>query len=298
VIAATATLAGSPVLAADMALKAPPLPPDIPIWTGFYVGGNVGGAWKDNALTYNNPTAGSTPAVCGTVPGTVTPAPGANPFGLAGCANGDSVIGGGQIGYNWQAGRVVYGLEADGMGQFVNNTSYQIYTTSVPSVLLPMGTVAGDTAYFRDQIGALGTFRGRLGFAPQVTPFGNWLIYATGGLAVGGVQHSFTEVLSPGNSCTVLGGTTCRTISDSTTRVGYAVGVGAEVMAYRAWSVGVEYLFVDLGRDTLSLAPVPGIAGATTFFTGTSTASFWDHENIVRVKLSYHFNALSFLPSR
>jgi hypothetical protein len=69
-------------------------------------------------------------------------------------------------------------------------------------------------------------------------------------------------------------------------------------MAYGAWSVGIEYSFVDLGRNTLSLAPVPGVPGSTTYFTGTSTAAFFDRENIVRVKLSYHFNGIPFVAGR
>jgi len=40
--------------AADMPVKAPPpLPPPVPVfsWTGFYVGGNIGGAWGNNRWT-------------------------------------------------------------------------------------------------------------------------------------------------------------------------------------------------------------------------------------------------------
>jgi outer membrane immunogenic protein len=38
-------LVGTSVFAADMALKAPPPPPFS--WTGFYIGGELGGAWAN-----------------------------------------------------------------------------------------------------------------------------------------------------------------------------------------------------------------------------------------------------------
>ena len=55
VIAAFAALTVPPVLAADMALKAPPLPPPAPTWTGWYIGANGGGGWAHT--DWNFPTS-------------------------------------------------------------------------------------------------------------------------------------------------------------------------------------------------------------------------------------------------
>ena len=51
-IAAVATLTGASAFAADMAVKAPPLPPlAVPNWTGFYIGGALGGKWANTTWT-------------------------------------------------------------------------------------------------------------------------------------------------------------------------------------------------------------------------------------------------------
>ena len=285
--ALTMMLSGAAV-AADMAVKANPMPvAEVWAWTGFYIGLNAGGAWADNGRGYSTGLAGLTSANCGSPAGVVPlviPA-GPNPFDLStGCGSPSSFIGGGQIGYNWQAGTWVFGLEADGAWQQLVERSFTRFaTTATP--LNPMGTIATDTAYFKSEATGLGTFRGRVGYAP-----GQWLLYATGGLAVANVKHTFTEVLSPGNVCITPAGNTCRTVSDSQTRVGWTVGAGFEWMFARNWSVGAEYLYVDLGKTNMTLAPVPGgINGVNNFFFNTSTASFNDREHVARVKLNYHF---------
>src|SRR4051794_28980719 len=77
-------------LAADMPLKAPPAPmPPSFSWTGFYVGGNIGGAWAQRS--WND-----------------------NLFGLNFGRSSDGVfIGGGQVGFNYQFSNIVLGAEAD-----------------------------------------------------------------------------------------------------------------------------------------------------------------------------------------
>lgn len=188
--------------AADMAVKAPPLPvPEVWTWTGFYVGGNLGGAWSDNRLGYDMPftTPGNIFTFCGSPAGVAAPVlVGANPFDLStSCSRPSSFIGGAQIGYNWQMGTWVVGIEGDGAWQQLIQHSFVQFGTN-RAVGAPMGTVASDTAYFRSEQGALGTVRGRIGYTG-----GNWLLYATGGLAVGAVKHSMTEVLAPGVACPV-----------------------------------------------------------------------------------------------
>lgn len=285
---ASAVLLGSigSAYAADMPLKAPP-PVVAPIWSwsGFYIGGNVGGAWTDNRRDYNMPftAPGNVFAVCGVPAGAVAPVlTGLNPFDLStDCSSQSSVIGGGQIGYNWQQGGWLFGVEADGAWQHMIEHSFVRFGNN-PFAGSPMGTVANDTAYFRSEHNALGTFRGRLGFAG-----GSWLIYATGGLAVGNVTHSVTEVLSPGVTCPVAPSVTCRTGSDDVTKWGWTVGAGVEWMFARNWSIGAEYLYVDLGRSTLTLAALP--AATSPFFFNASSVDFHDREHVARLKVNYHF---------
>ena len=112
------------------------------------------------------------------------------------------------------------------------------------------------------------------------------MIYGTGGLAGGQVSHRLTEVLSPGTTCFAVStsATGCQTGSERSTQWGWTAGVGFEWLLAPNWSVGFEYLYVDLGSSTLTLAPTGG------FFLNTSTLKVDDREQIVRAKFNYHFN--------
>ena len=128
--------------AADMPLKAP-APAYVPPaynWTGFYLGLNVGGGL----------TSGG------------------------GFGDASGIIGGGQIGYNWQSvgSPFVIGLEADIQGADLSNSA----------------TALGVTVDGR--LNAFGTVRGRLGYA-----WDRFMIYATGGWAVTRTQLDATNGL-------------------------------------------------------------------------------------------------------
>jgi outer membrane immunogenic protein len=276
--------------AADMAVKARPAPLPVEVWNwgGFYVGLNLGGAWSDNRSDYFLALPAGTPAPlfanCGSpagVPALVIAA-GPNPFDLsASCDRSNSFIGGGQIGYNWQAGSWLFGIEADGAWQRLIDRSFVRFATIGAAGPAPMGTIAADTAYFKAETSGLATLRGRIGYSG-----GRWLLYATGGGAVANVRHTFTEVLAPGNACPVGGpGAACRSVSNDDTKWGWTLGAGVEWMFARNWSAGAEYLYVDLGKTTLALVPNGNI-----FFPLTNTATFSDREHVARVKLNYHFN--------
>ena len=281
--------------AADMPTKAPmkaPMMAPAFSWTGFYAGVHAGGSWSagdDPDYTLTDPSGGApftsrAFASCGSPTGVAVPVPTSpNPFDLrAACSNDSSFLGGGQIGYNWQTGSVVLGVEADVSWRELTDYSFGVFGNN-PTAGLPMGSVAADTAYFKSKQGALGTLRGRIGYAP-----GNWLLYVTGGLAIGHVEHSVTEVLSPGTTCVAPAGNSCQTVSDSATKVGWTVGAGAEFAFWQHWSIGAEYLYVDLGDTTLTINSL-GAASATNYFFNTGTATFHDRSHIARVKLNYRF---------
>src|ERR1041384_2705414 len=93
-----------PALAADLSVKARPMPAPIPVWTwdGFYIGINGGYSWGRSNTTVNYFN-------------TVTGLPIIPPAGSITDSRIDMNGGvfGGQIGYNWQASSFVFGLEAD-----------------------------------------------------------------------------------------------------------------------------------------------------------------------------------------
>lgn len=99
-VALMATIA-APAMAADMPVKAPLAPAASPYsWIGFYAGGNIGYSWGRSAssLSFVDATSGA-----------ILSASDAK-FDLNG------VIGGVQIGRNWQTNNWVWGLEADFQG--------------------------------------------------------------------------------------------------------------------------------------------------------------------------------------
>jgi outer membrane immunogenic protein len=96
------------------------------------------------------------------------------------------------------------------------------------------------------------TVRGRVGFAQS-----NWLLYATGGLAVTRmtVANSFSDNF-------VLGAS--ESSSESKVKTGFAVGAGGEVALTSNWSVKIEYLYLDFGRVStqgLVTNPTAGTVG-------------------------------------
>lgn len=233
--------------AADLAVKAPPMPvaPVYYNWTGFYIGGNVGGAWSSSDVASYTINGGSV-----TLP--------ASPHQTL-----NGVLGGGQIGYNWQKGNFVLGVEADGAWQNKRAST----TNAFPGGL--------DFTTFTSRQDWVATFRPRAGWAAD-----NWLIYMTGGAAAGEIEHSFNE-----NRPSLPGAT--RTISSDDTRWGWTVGVGVEA-GFGRWSAGLEYLYVDLGKTTTLSAPLQTLGGLTFF---PSVVSFNDNvQQIVRAKLNYHFD--------
>ncbi len=125
---------------------------------------------------------------------------------------------------------------------------------------------------FRSDIDFLGTVRGRLGVT-----YDRALFYATGGLAYGDTKHSVT-MFGPTGNVQFAG-------DRSETKVGYAVGAGLEYALYRNLSVKAEYLYYNLGRDTVNVAVIPGSGGAGTGYN----SHFQDSGNLVRVGLNYKF---------
>jgi outer membrane immunogenic protein len=248
VAAAFAAALGGSAVAADIPLKAPMRPVEAAPynWSGFYVGANAGYSVGNGKLDYSTPFAT-----------------------LDRSLRTDSWLGGGQAGYNWQSGPWVYGLEADIAYRHGSKRS-NFFFGSTPTAGNPFGTVAGDSAAFRVEQNWLGTARGRVGQA-----WSNWLVYGTGGLAFGDSKISVTETA----------GVPSRTASNSDVNVGWTAGAGAQVGAGQ-WSLGLEYLYVDLGKTTITQ---PASTNTVTF--PADSARFRDTSHVVRFKLDYAIGA-------
>jgi len=262
-------VAASPAYSADVhakpVYKAAPAPPVVPYsWTGFYIGGHVGGGWSTDW--------GGT--------ATQLPSPAA-----AGAQNssfsqkGSSVVAGGQVGYNWQfAPSWVVGIETD-------LSWVRIHTTSVNPALTPAGTPfvgAADcpgtqicTTFMTRDLDFIGTVRGRAGYT-----WDRWLAYFTGGFAYGRVSYSANF-----NVCCQF------PVSFADAKTGWTVGGGLEYAlpgSWGNWTIRGEYLYVSLGGASgtvLQMSPPDPLSRFSIRYD-------WNRTNIqiARFGLNYKFN--------
>jgi outer membrane immunogenic protein len=159
-----------PAAAADLGArpigKAPVMAPvALYNWSGFYIGGHIGGVWGDKDWI----------DVTG---GVVTPDGGHEVSGF---------LAGGQIGFNWQAGAWVFGIE--GQASWTNadgsHTDGGLVLNCFPGAVV--GTTCGT------EINWLGTVAGRVGYA-----FNNVLLYAKGGFAFADEEYFLIDTATGG----------------------------------------------------------------------------------------------------
>ncbi len=171
--------------------KAPAIVSPLTNWSGFYVGA-MGGYGSENT---------------------------SDQFAIKGG------FAGGTVGYNWQFGQFVAGIEADGAWADINNSVTQVF----PGV----GTLTASA-----KLDALATIRGRFGVAVDQV-----LLYGTAGLALADAKVGAT---APGVA-----------LSDSQTLTGWTAGAGVEWMFLPHWSVKGEYLYRSFGGQTFFAAQLP-----------------------------------------
>ena len=243
-----------------------PLPPPVvPAynWTGFYIGGNLGGGWARTDFS------GTGSAVFPTIPLTV-----ASTF--AGTPNSRGILGGGQVGYNYQfPTHWVLGIEADIDGAGITGSVNTCATATT-------GGIAGcQTSSSR--LNDFGTLRGRVGYA-----WNNVLLYGTGGFAWG--QNSITHTATcVGAGCPgVTLPFTSTAPSTTSTFAGWAAGAGAEWAFLPNWTLRVEYLhlqFDNVGESYVFTGTAAGFP-----FTTTSHVSANIGVDVARVGVNYLFN--------
>ncbi len=180
-----------PAAAADIIARAPPPPPVYaPLfnWSGLYLGGHLGGSFSQES------------------------------FGTTGLStNPSGLVGGFQVGYNWQSDNILLGAEAEFS-----------WTAASGSATLtgPVGGALTSNYNWYDTLAA------RLGFTQ-----GPWLLYAKAGGA-----WMNADITIPA-------------ATNTTSREGWMAGAGIEYMFAPAWSGKLEYSYLDFGSSTVGLGP-------------------------------------------
>jgi opacity protein-like surface antigen len=229
-------------------LPAPPVRASATIpwnWSGLYLGAHVGSALSTTDIS--------------------------DPFGMA--LFGDQVrspgfIGGGQIGYNYQLGSAVFGIEAD-LSKDVSDGTNTCFAVS--------GSTVSSNCRVRPDLYA--TLTGRLGYAA-----GPALFYAKGGAAWthGAVDMLFNQNnFGPGFTTAVFNS------SSSFDATGWTAGGGIEYALTPAWSTKLEYDYLAFGgRDVAT----PYVAGNPSGLTAP-VASVAEQVHQVKFGLNYRLGA-------
>jgi outer membrane immunogenic protein len=219
-------------------------------WTGPYAGVHLGYG-QGNADTYVNPLP--LPRIStDQAPSTLSPDPG-------------GIVGGVQLGYNYQMSRFVAGIEADFSGSGMSGSK------SVSPILLNNGATFQGVISAHENTNWYGTLRPRLGYTVQPTV----LVYATGGLAYGDVSYSANTNFGQGYNSYPA--------SLSAAKVGWALGGGVEYAVSKRWTVKVEYLYMDLGSESVTAGPISPNPPNTEGYKWNTTA------NIFSIGVNYKF---------
>jgi len=256
-VAATLVWAANPTLADEAPFN----------WTGFYVGAHAGGGIAYGE--FSNPY-------------------GPNLFGGETRSPGPFV--GGQIGYNFQDGIFVYGLQADASWANLRGAA----TCMQPARSLPggnpqfMGAAFGGTC--QSELDWFGTFTARGGVA--LGEGGRVLVYGKGGLAWlhNDVEMAQNNILAPD------AGPPDASSGSSSVQWGWTLGAGLEYALSSRWSLGFEYDYLSFANRTVvtpASGPMadptfPGIDGSTALDGRAARASHDLHT--VKLALNYALN--------
>jgi len=205
-----------PVSAADLPTtkSPPPVAADLPYnWTGLYLGANVGYAWGSDCWFTINANAGEA------------------------CNHANGLIGGGQVGYNWQVRNLVLGVEGTGdLGSLKGGH------------LSPIANPAANVI-LNSETDNIVTAAARLGVA-----WNNVLLYGKGGAAWVGSKYNENAFAVTATAA-------------SATRAGWIVGAGVDYGITKNVSLGVEYNYIGLSGANLPFSVVSSGFGFTPFET-------------------------------
>ncbi len=210
-----------------------PPPPGSGTWSGGYVGGHIGYGSGDADTSFT--ALPSATAFIDLRPTTLSP----DLRGMTGRAQG---------GYNWQSGKFVFGCEASISWSNLDGTA------RVSPIIMNNGSAFASNGFLlaRQDLKWFGTLRPRAGVAVAEDRV---LVYGTGGLAYGNVNYTANADFRPSAGSPIL--FFQYPVSFSKTKTGWTAGGGAEVRLNQHWSLKFEYLYLDLGNESIIANPLP-----------------------------------------
>lgn len=236
----------APAVAADLAArpytKAPPIAVAMYDWSGFYIGAN--GGWGSSRKCWD------------------FLGPGGVFVAAEGCHDATGGVAGGQIGYRWQTGTWVFGVEAQGDWADLKGSNADL----IPG----LGGFSNQS-----KINAFGLFTGQVGYA-----FNNALLYVKGGAAVTNDKFDiFTSAVGvPPNTQVATAG--------EQTRWGGTAGVGLEYGFAPNWSAAIEYDHLFMQNKDLRFVTAGPLFAPGVFF---GTHGIRQDVDLVTVRVNYRW---------
>ena len=241
----------APALAADLparVYKTPTMTAVVYDWSGLYLGGNGGWGSSHNCWGITNNLL---------APG--APVGPVNPTAAEGCSTGSGAMGGGQVGYRWQASSYVFGVEVQGDWASLKGSSFSLFS---PPTNVNASTING-----------LGLFTGQVGYAID-----NVLFYVKGGGAL--TSDRYFGLVARGGAAYDQAGEQ---------RWGGAAGAGFEYGFAQNWSAALEYDHVFKGTHSVNLY-APGTLGLPATGGGLSrTDNIGQNVDMVTVRVNYRW---------
>lgn len=279
VLIALLATAAIPAFAADQNYPVKASPPTAVAtptsnWGGFEIGVDGGYGWGGSTIDFantNTRTCVGNTVLCGFIPNTTPPTmPFANPAPVG-------FLFGGHLGYNWQYGNVVTGLEVDYLdANMTDSQTAALGTPTFPCAIKGVACTASQT--LSTKIDALASGRGKLGYAIN----DNFMIYGTGGVAWEHGEGTYATARSITVSPPLV--TPATTVSVSTSQTdfansfGWVVGGGAEMKLVNNILLRAQFLHYDFGD--------------VSFFAGTNNAvNAKTTVNAVTGGISYKFGS-------
>lgn len=223
-------------------------------WTGLYVGGNAGGGLGQKSWALVETVRETTPPTI-----TTFSPPDKVSFPV------DGFLGGGQLGYRFQSGMWVWGVE--GTFDWTN---------------LSGGTECGGSNICESKADWLATIAGEAGWAVDRA-----LFYLKGGGAAIHENHSLSPMTQTTNGVSVSEAT-CNTCVNSETRWGWLFGAGVTYAFTSNWSAFVEYNYMDFGKRSFDFS---GVATGGPAFTNTLDIA--QKVQVVKTGINYRFDWLA-----